>query len=700
MHARLHFRCDQLLDSGATRNLVSTSFVKRMNLKTARLKQQLRLQYMDGEYSQPVQEKTTQTFWIEGRTLTMTYLVADISEDIVLGLQWLEEHDPLIGWKTQSIEWRDSVGTEIPIRQLAKALRARAARSVSLDQSECSRSAEPVIGTQLSTLRSRKARKRIVQDEIKFNDPPAWVLMNHADALGQRKPGTLPPRRPGWDYKVTMKPDFVPRKEKGRRFSPEERRMFEDLARVETNNSPDGWRWTKSKSPQCSQMLWAAKAGGEKRPCTDYRRLNSGMIDDGWPLPKVKDMIDDAAGKPFLSSLDIPKAYYELRTDPETKWLLAFQCGDAQYEPEVMQFGTKTAVQWWQRFLCHVLEKHWKKGVHVYLDNILVYADTQEAHDKILRDVLKALEANQLTVNEKKCEWSKNRVQFCGFSIGESGILMDDSKVAAIQEWQIPHDAKISEGEKRTAVREFLGFTNFCKELIPDYSEIAAPLTELTKPKLAFRWTEREERAFLKLKDAFTKAPVVMPFVDDAPKEIFTDASDTALGGVVCQRVNGKLQVIAFWSKKLSDTEKRYSVHDRELMALRTCLVKHRHWLHNGQTVVAWTDHSALRHFMKSTEWKDRQVRWGNDMGEFNLEIRHLPGRSNRAADALSRKHFPGTGKKEREESILKEEWWATKCEACQELERRAAKVCQQVRQEGGTSWDCAEAMRRQGLTV
>lgn len=696
----MSFHCEQLLDSGADLCLVSPEYVKKRRFKTTPLEKQLRLRYMDGTISNPITRKTTQTFWIEGRLTTPEYLVADIDEEIVLGLDWLRKYNPIIDWKRETLEWRDNEKQEILARQAARSLRLITERAGAQDTGSVLAS-YPVTGTQLSTLRARKARKRIVQAEIKYNDPPAWVLRDHAGALGTRQPGTLPPRRPEWDYKVQMKPDFVPRKEKGRRFSPEERRMFADLAAVETNHSPDGWRWTKSKSPQCSQMLWAAKAGGEKRPCTDYRRLNSGMVDDGWPLPKIKDMVDDAARKKILSSLDIPKAYYELRTHPETKWLLAFQCGNEQYEPEVMQFGTKTAVQWWQRFLCHVLRKHLGKGVHVYLDNILIYADTQEEHDKLLRDVLLALEEENLTVNEKKCEWQKDQVQFCGFSIGSRGILMDETKVEAIKDWNIPHGEKISEGESRTFVREFLGFTNFCKDVIPEYSKIAAPLTDLVSPKVPFVWDERVERAFQGLKDAFCKAPVIMPFVDEAPKEVFTDASDVALGGIVCQRVNGKLQVIAFWSKKLSNTEQRYSVHDRELMALRTCFVKHRHWLHGAPgKVVAWTDHSALRHFMKSTEWKDRQVRWGNDLGEFNLEIRHLPGRSNRAADALSRKHYSGSSKKEREEQVLHQEWWDTKCDDCRVLEEKAAQVRQEVLAKGGTSWDCVQALSRQGFAV
>lgn len=694
-HARMGFHCEQLLDSGADRELVSWSFVRKRRLEVRALRTPILLEYMDGRKSSKLTHETVQDFRMKGRVVRINYLVCDIAEDIVLGHRWLRKANPDIDWALGVWNWRDQESEPRRWREAARVLRVALTRVVPDAETIAPLPAREVIT-------ARKARKRIVQAEIEYNDPPEWVRERHAGALGEREPGSLPPVRPGWDYRVQMKPGFRPRKDKGRRFSPEERRMFQELAEKETCGFREGgWRWTTSKSEQCSQMLWAAKAGGEKRPCIDYRYLNSHMVDDGWPLPKITDMTTDAAGKKWLTSLDIPKAYHELRTDPETRHLLAFQCGNEQYEPVVMQFGTKTAVQWWQRFLCHVLRRHLGKGVHVYLDNILVYTDDEKEHDRILADVLEDLEKNHLTVKETKCEWKKHRVQFCGFSIGADGIKMDPDKVAAVRDWRIPHDAKISEGEKRTAVREFLGFTNFCKDKIPDYSQIAAPLTDLTSAKKPFVWGSREQMAFERLKDAFTRAPVVMPFRDDAPKEVFTDASDEAVGGVVCQRVDGKLQPIAFWSQKLSDTQKRYSVHDRELLALRTCFVKHRHWLHGAPgKVIAWTDHSALRHFMKTTEWKDRQVRWGNDLGEFNLEIRHLPGRSNRAADALSRRHNPGAGKKEREEQVLREEWLAVTCEHCKELERRWAAKLREIQREGGNKFDWILKMQRAGISV
>jgi hypothetical protein len=677
------FKLQQLLDCGSSRELMNKDFVEKHGLKTEPMEHPVMLEYMDGRQSERITRMTVQTFVMKGKKIRVEYLVCNIAEEAVLGLNWLQEHNPDINWALEDWTWREHV-EPTNWRVAARMVRQAFERNTT---------PTPVTGTQCSTMRALKARKRIVQGDIQYNEPPQWVRERHAGALGEREPGTLPPKRPGWDYEIEMKPEWKPRQERARNFSPQERRMFEDLAELETHGFRDGgWRWKISSSEQKAQMLWAAKAGGEKRPCVDYRYLNSGMVGDAYPLPKISDMTQDAAGKRWLSSLDIPKAYHELRTSEKTRHLLAFQCGTEQYEPVVMQFGTKTAVQWWQRFLSHVLRRHLKKGVHVYLDNILVYTDTEEEHDRILSDVLTDLEKENLTVKENKCEWKKHEVQFCGFLIGQNGIRMDPVKVQAVTDWEIPHNAKISEGEKRTSVREFLGFTQFCKDKIPDYSEIAAPLTDLTKEKRTFRWGEKEQRSFDKLKHAFTTAPVLMPLNENAPKMTFTDASDRSIGGVVVQLVKGKMEPIAFWGKKLSDTEERYSTHDRELMALRYCFIKHRHWLHGapGKTI-AWTDHSSLRHFLKTTQWKDRQVGWGTDLGEFDIEIRHLPGRSNRAADALSRKHAPGQTKKEREERVIRDEWWSTQCGECRKLEQEWQERREQGLRQGKTKWDLAQ---------
>lgn len=590
----------QLLDSGSSRELMSKEFAKRKGFKTYSLTRKIRLVYMDKKKSEIIERGTQQTYDINGKRVRIRYALADIGEDVVLGLNWLKQMNPDVDWQQGTIKWRNE-------------------------------EAATVLAVQ-----GRKARKRIIQSEIASNDAPEWVKNKHRGVISEKAQGVLPPHRPGFDYVIKMKPEWTPKRERTRKFSHEERQMFKELAEKQV---ADGYWAPNSRSPQCSQMLWAAKAGGKKRPCTDYRYVNTGIIDDAYPVPVIRDLMMDIAGKPFLTSLDLPNAYYNIRIgDQFTKQMLAFQCGDQQYEPEVVQFGSKTAVAWFQRFITHVLRRNIGKGVLAYLDNIIVYANTQEEHDRILDEVLTDLWKEDLRIRPEKCEWNKQEVLFCGFLVSAEGIRLDPAKLQAIEEWKINLNAP--EAAMRTAVREFLGFCNFYKQHVDHYSDIAIPLTALTSKTNPWKWGDAEQLAFDKLKEAILLCPVTAVFDHTKGLDVNTDASDGAIAGCVQQRdKNGNLRPLGFYSKKLNPAERNYTVHDKELLAIVKTFDAFRHWLHGTkEPVKVWSDHSALKHFLTTTKLTQRHARWAEKLGEYRFKIYHLPGRQNQAADALSRK--------------------------------------------------------------
>ncbi len=601
IHSTGHLK-KQLLDNGSHRELMSDRYCTAMKFARYELKEKLRLVYMDGSRSEVITHGTQQTYSFHGRKMRIRYAIADIDEDIVLGLNWLRQCNPVIDWVRETISWRPPQETT----------------------------------TKVLAIQARGARKRIVQSDIKHNEPPEWVKRHHAAVLMPRKRGTLPPSRGELDYVIKMKEDWKPRREKPRRFSDEERKMFRALAE---DMVEQGFWIPNSKSPQCSQMLWAAKAGGKKRPCHDYRYVNTGIVDDAYPVPVISDLMMDLAGKKHLTSLDLPNAYYNiLISDPFTRQMLAFQCGEQQYEPAVVQFGSKTAVAWFQRFITWVLRRNIGKGVMAYLDNIVIYADTQEEHDRLVKETLDDLYKEDLRVRPEKCEWDKQEVFFCGYLVSADGIRLDPAKLEAVRDWKI--DQSAPEAQKRTAVREFLGFCNFYKTHVDHYSDIAIPLTDLTAPRKPWKWGDREELAFRALKQAILLSPVVKPRDHTKPAVVHTDASDDAVAGVVQERgADGTLRPLGFYSKKLNPAERNYTVHDKELLAIVRTFEAFRHWLHGTKDPVeVWSDHAALRHFLTTTKLTQRHARWAEKLGEFRFKIFHLPGRANRAADALSRK--------------------------------------------------------------
>lgn len=589
----------QLVDSGADRELIGRHYAKRHSLKQHPLNRPLNIQFMDGSRGPKITHEVFMTHEFRAtngtREFRISYLVADIPEDLVLGVTWLQVANPDIDWTHGTFQWRTPHALKIKIR---------------------------------------RARKQIIQGAILANDPPTWVQQEFPDVLTQLPVTDLPPHREGIDYAITLKTGFVPKREPNRSFSPEERKGFAELSAKETAAG----RWRLSNSPQAVQMLWAAKAGGEKRPCHDYRPINKWIDDNGFPIPVIKNLMTDVAGSKFLTSLDLPKAYNQIRIkDTLTEDMLSFYCNGALYAPRVMQFGSKTAVAHFQYVITKILHDDIGRGVHAYLDNIIIYANTQEEHDRLVRSVLNRLRQHRLTIQPKKCEWRKQEVQFGGFLVSENGIRMDPVKIEAIRTWAPP---RTGGPLAKTKVREFIGFCNFYRDCIEHFSEIALPLTALTSAKVLWSWGDKEEASWAMLKTAVLSAPVRTAYFQGVPMEMHTDACDEALGAVLSHRFAcGHAQPIAFYSKKLNSAEQNYTVHDKELLAIVRALQFFREWVHGSPTPLkVWSDHKALQHFLHTTKLTQRHARWAETLSEYRFEIQHVAGRANRAADAISRK--------------------------------------------------------------
>jgi len=548
---------------------------------------------MDGSKGRPITHATWQRVALEGsngwRTYTIKYLVADIPEEFVLGMTWLQYANPVVDWKQKKITWQD---------------------------------------------KAKRARQRIIQSDIRTNEPPSWVEKEFP-SIFKDQTKTLPRKRGTLDYHIELKPGFKPQRDKNRAFTPEENREFQKLAEQELKSG----RWRFSNSPQAAQMLWAAKAGGKKRPCHDYRYINRWIVDDAFPVPLVKELMTDVAAKRWLTSLDIPKAYNEIRiADTKTEDLLSFYCNKALYAPRVVQFGSKTAVAHFQRFITTILQNEIGKGCYAYLDNIIIYHDTEKEHDNAIRRVLQALTNNHLNVRKEKCEWKKQEVQFCGFLVGNGRIRFDPAKIAAIRDWKPPQTGSLAKRQ----LREFLGFCNFYRDGIPQYSEIAAPLTRLTSPKVKWHWGPAENRAWNALKATAMTAPVRTAYNEKLPIEIFTDASKNAIAGTIEHRFTcGHKQPIVFYSKKLNPAERNYATHDKELLAIVKTLQQFRGILAGAPGgIKIWSDHRALTHFLRKTKLTERHARWATLLSEYSFKIHHIKGKDNIAADALSRKNW------------------------------------------------------------
>jgi len=223
-------------------------------------------------------------------------------------------------------------------------------------------------------------------------------------------------------------------------------------------------------------------------------------------------------------------------------------------------------------------------------------------------------------------------VEFLGYVLGRNGVRMSQEKVKAVLDWEIPRSL--------TEVQSFLGFANFYRRFIQDYSRVARPLTKLTKKTDKWTWNEEAETAFKDLKQRFTTAPILAHFDAQRPVLIETDASDFAIGAVLSQRDGeGRLHLVAFHSRKFQPAEINYEIHDKELLAIVDAF---KHWRRycEGAThqIQVFSDHQNLEYFTMTKVLNRRQARWAQELVGIDFRIYYRPGTQNGKPDALSRR--------------------------------------------------------------
>ncbi|SPC65773.1 related to pol protein [Ustilago sp. UG-2017b] len=346
-----------------------------------------------------------------------------------------------------------------------------------------------------------------------------------------------------------------------------------------------------SKSPARSPVLFVPKKDGGLRLCVDYRGLNEITVKNRAPLPLIEEQLFLLRKARIYTKLDLRAAYNLIRIAKGDEWKTAFGTQLGLYEYLVMPFGLANAPAHFQSFINDIFRDIIGVYVVVYLDDFLIFSDTEESHVKHVTEVLTRLRSNRLFAKLSKCEFHTKTVEFLGYIIKPTGIEMDPGKVCTVKEWPMP--------ESIHDIQWFLGFANFYRRFIAHFARIAKPLTSLVKPTERFKKFELPEeakQAFHQLIQAFTSAGVLQHFDYHLPTRLETDASDFAIAGVLKQEHEERWHPVAFYSRKMSSAEKNYEIHDKELLAVVACLTQWRHMLAGlPSQLVILTDHEALK---------------------------------------------------------------------------------------------------------
>jgi hypothetical protein len=306
-----------------------------------------------------------------------------------------------------------------------------------------------------------------------------------------------------------------------------------------------------------------------------------------------------------------------LRIKQGDEWKTAFSCKYGHFEYLVMPFGLMNAPSFFQYFMHDIFRDFIDLFLVVYLDDLLIYSPNEAEHERHVKLVLQRLQENGLAVKLEKCSFNTYEVEFLGYIVTPQGCLMDPSKVQTITDWQAPRDV--------VGLQRFLGFANFYRDFITNYSQIVSPLTSLTQKDVVFHWGEEEMAAFKALKDSFATAPLLSHVDPELPLVVEADASDFAIGMVLSQSgPNSKLLPIAFYSRKLSPAELNYDVHDKELLAVVTAFQQWRHYLEGSpHRITVFSDHKNLVYFSQSHTLNRRQARWSQTLSQHDFVIVH-----------------------------------------------------------------------------
>ncbi|CAJ0954243.1 unnamed protein product [Ranitomeya imitator] len=594
------------VDSGAALNLMDLEFARHCGFFLEPLQYPIPLRGIDAT---PLAKNKPQ-YWTQ---LTMCMAPAhqedirflvlhNLHDVVVLGLPWLQVHNPVLDWKSMSVSGWGCRGVHGDVLLL------------SISPSTPSEVPE--------------------------------FLSDYRDVFDEPKSSALPPHR-DCDCAINLIPGS--KFPKGRLFNlsvPEHAAM-----RSYIKESLEKGHIRPSSSPLGAGFFFVAKKDGSLRPCIDYRLLNKITVKFQYPLLLLSDLFARIKGASWFTKIDLRGAYNLVRIKQGDEWKTAFNTPEGHFEYLVMPFGLSNALSVFQSFMHDIFRKYLDRFMIVYLDDILVFSDDWESHVKQVRMVFQVLRANSLFVKGSKCLFGVQKVSFLGFIFSPSTIEMDPVKVQAIYDWTQPTSVK--------SLQKFLGFANFYRRFIANFFSVAKPLTDLTKKGAdVVNWSSAAVEAFQELKRRFSSAPVLCQPDVSLPFQVEVDASEIGAGAALSQRSSdgSVMKPCAFFSRKFSPAERNYDVGNRELLAMKWAFEEWRHWLEGAKhRVVVLTDHKNLTYLESAKRLNPRHARWSLFFSRFDFVVSYLPGSKNVKADALSRSFVPDSPGVPEPAGILKE---------------------------------------------
>ena len=380
----------------------------------------------------------------------------------------------------------------------------------------------------------------------------------------------------------------------------------------------------------CSGLTIAPKQGGKNRMCVDLTNLNKCVKREVYPLPRISDMLSKLSEGVMFSKLDANSGFWQVRLDEKCKELTTFVTPWGRFCFNRMPFGISSAPEFFQREMEKILKG--LEGIICLMDDILVYGKTVAEHWNRLHRVLRRIEKSGMTLREEKCEFGCEEVKFLGHIVSGSGIKPDPGKIKAIVEMLPPKSKK--------EVRRFTGMVNYLMKFNKKLASLCVPIYHVSGSKSEFFWGPDQQEAFENVKKEISNSPVLCSFDINKKHRVSADSSKNALGAVLLQYNNeGNWQPVEYASRKMTETETRYAMVEKEALATTWACEKFDYYL-VGRKFEIETDHKPLIAILGEKDLSKlpaRVQRFKLRLMRYDYDIFHTPGKDMFLADLLSR---------------------------------------------------------------